>query len=158
MIRKLLQSLVVSAVCMVASHAAAQSVSAISGVSVEVSAAGSELVKFRGQGVGQPRKAFTLANPNRVVIDIDRIPSTSLSLPKNYAGKLIKSIRFGQFNPAKPIPNTHWNTRTKRGDSMAFHLSNGGGSLGGKEGGSSVGSWLMGRIGATPRHGSGQCP
>jgi hypothetical protein len=85
---------------MVASHAAAQSVSAISGVSVEVSAAGSELVKFRGQGVGQPRKAFTLANPNRVVIDIDRIPSTSLSLPKNYAGKLIKSIRFGQFDPA----------------------------------------------------------
>ncbi|MBX9726948.1 MAG: N-acetylmuramoyl-L-alanine amidase [Rickettsiales bacterium] len=76
----------------------AQPITAISGVNVEVSANGAELVKFSGQGQAAPRKAFTLPNPPRVVIDIDRVPSATLSLPKNYRGTLIKSVRFGQFD------------------------------------------------------------
>ena len=100
MVKKFLQSLVLSALFLLAGQANTQPITAISGVNVEVSASGSELVKFRGQGATQPRKAFTLANPNRVVIDLDRVPSTTLSLPKNYRGTLIKSLRFGQFDPA----------------------------------------------------------
>lgn len=98
MVRKLLQSLVVSLALLPAGQAAAQPITAISGLSVEVSANGAELVKFSGQGQAAPRKAFTLPNPPRVVIDIDRVPSTTLSLPRNYRGALIKSVRFGQFD------------------------------------------------------------
>lgn len=78
--------------------ASAQSVTSLSGVSIEVSPSGAELVTFKGQGAAPPRKIFTLATPHRVVIDIDRVPPILLALPKNYSGKLIKAIRFGQFN------------------------------------------------------------
>ena len=97
MVRKLLQSLVVS-VALMAQGAMAQPVTSLSGVSVEMAESGVETVKFKGQGAAAPRKVFTLANPDRVVIDIDRVPPILLALPKNYAGKLIKGIRFGQFD------------------------------------------------------------
>lgn len=45
-------------------------------------------------------KAFTLPNPNRLVVDVPSVAvKYKVSLPEDYAGKLIKSARFGQFSP-----------------------------------------------------------
>lgn len=98
MVKKILQSLLVSMALGVVSPVLAQPITALTGVSVEIAESGVEIVKFKGQGAAAPRKMFTLANPDRVVIDIDRVPPILLALPKNYAGKLVKAIRFGQFD------------------------------------------------------------
>lgn len=98
MVRKLLQLVMVSLALLGATPVCAQPVTALTGVSVQVDAGGTETVTFKGQGAASPRKVFTLANPHRVVIDIDRVPPILLALPKNYSGKLIKAIRFGQFD------------------------------------------------------------
>lgn len=45
-------------------------------------------------------KVFTLANPDRLVIDVPAIgKSVSPELPDDYDGALIKKVRYGQFNP-----------------------------------------------------------
>ncbi|NBX04290.1 MAG: N-acetylmuramoyl-L-alanine amidase [Alphaproteobacteria bacterium] len=51
-------------------------------------------------GKTSPRKVFTMANPDRLVIDVPTLPSRKgLALPDNYDGELIKNIRSGQFDP-----------------------------------------------------------
>jgi N-acetylmuramoyl-L-alanine amidase len=45
-------------------------------------------------------KVFTLANPDRLVVDIPAVSGRhNLSLPAAYKGNLIKAARFGQFDP-----------------------------------------------------------
>ena len=70
----------------------------ISGMSVEVGDDGAEQVAITGTAPLSPKKSFTLDNPDRLVVDF---PNTagSLKLPSNYKGNLLKSARFGQFNP-----------------------------------------------------------
>ena len=46
-----------------------------------------------------PNKVFTVDNPNRLVVDVPSVTAKkSITLPQNYSGKLIKSVRFGQFD------------------------------------------------------------
>lgn len=59
---------------------------------------GSELLKFNAHESIAIAKAFVLTNPNRIVIDVPRLESGGIKLPKNYAGALVKSVRFGQFD------------------------------------------------------------
>lgn len=47
----------------------------------------------------EPRKVFTVPNPERLVVDVPSVVGKpSVSLPENYNGKLIKAARFGQFD------------------------------------------------------------
>ena len=61
---------------------------------------GSELLKFNTNEPITVSKSFALSNPNRIVIDVPRLATGGVSLPKNYAGALVKSVRFGQFDAA----------------------------------------------------------
>lgn len=76
----------------------AQTVPYVSDVAVETTAAGSELLKFNANGPVEIRKVFTLSKPDRVVIDVATVKSARLSVPRLYKGKLLKSLRFGQFD------------------------------------------------------------
>ena len=47
-----------------------------------------------------PHKVFTLPSPDRLVVDVPAMGiRPDVELPDNYQGKLIKHVRFGQFNP-----------------------------------------------------------
>ncbi len=61
---------------------------------------GSELLKFNTNEPITVSKSFALSNPNRIVIDVPRLTTGGVALPKNYAGVLVKSVRFGQFDAA----------------------------------------------------------
>lgn len=46
-----------------------------------------------------PYKVFTLANPDRLVVDVPRIHYTpNVAIPSGYKGKLVQRVRFGQFS------------------------------------------------------------
>lgn len=47
-----------------------------------------------------PHKVFTLPSPDRLVVDIPANgPRPDIGLPEDYKGRLIKNVRFGQFDP-----------------------------------------------------------
>lgn len=47
-----------------------------------------------------PHKVFTLPSPDRLVVDLPAIGSRpNTDMPDEYKGKLIKRVRFGQFDP-----------------------------------------------------------
>ena len=100
MVRPLVRLFLLPLVLVGASVAIAQSATSISSVDIAADGTGAELLKFEANAPVTPKKAFSLENPNRVVIDIPRVASGSLSLPKNYTGQLVKAVRFGQFDPA----------------------------------------------------------
>lgn len=91
--------------------------SAILGVSIEQGAGGVERLRFSTDQAITPTKLFTLAGPDRVVIDIPTAKTNAAVLPASYPTNLIKNIRFGQFdmtttrividmkNPAKIVGN-----------------------------------------------------
>lgn len=47
----------------------------------------------------QNHKVFIINNPERLVVDIPSIGKRTFTLPDSYKGKLIKSLRFAQFDP-----------------------------------------------------------
>ena len=83
-----------------ASLATAQNAATIASVSIEADGSGAELLKFEANAPVTVKKAFTLDNPNRLVIDVPHVSSGVLAMPKNYMGQLVKGIRFGQFDAA----------------------------------------------------------
>ena len=99
MVRPLLQLLLLSLVLVGAPVASAQNASSVMAVSIEADGSGAELLKFEANASVNPKKAFVLENPNRVVIDIPRVASGAVSMPKDYTGQLVKAVRFGQFDP-----------------------------------------------------------
>lgn len=47
-----------------------------------------------------PHKVFTVENPDRLVVDVPTMNGhRKTALPSSYDGKLIKGVRFGQFDP-----------------------------------------------------------
>lgn len=70
----------------------------VASVEITASAGGGEVVRFMVDAPVEVKKAFTLSSPNRVAVDIARVDAANVRMPKNYAGKLVKSIRFGQFD------------------------------------------------------------
>ena len=70
----------------------------ITGVSVEIQENGAELITFDSTIPVAPKKTFTLANPDRVAIDIPLAKGAGVKLPANYTGRLLKAVRFGQFD------------------------------------------------------------
>lgn len=84
--------------------------SLLSGVAVQASPLkSSPLLRFEQTSGGEtiiittsyttPFKVFTVSNPDRLVIDVPSVAGKhSVALPNNYDGKLVKSVRFGQFN------------------------------------------------------------
>lgn len=79
-------------------------------VLVPCKALGAEIVGLKASGkqevvtVTLPKKGaykiFTLGNPDRLVIDLPALqPPVKAGLPRNYKGKLIHTIRYGQFDP-----------------------------------------------------------
>lgn len=47
-----------------------------------------------------PHKVFTVEDPERLVVDVPALRvRPSVALPASYKGKLIKALRFGQFDP-----------------------------------------------------------
>jgi N-acetylmuramoyl-L-alanine amidase len=86
--------------CLVCVHllvgsAVAQSVT---GVSLATSAKGSEVLTFHASAAVMVSKAFVLTGPHRVVIDIARVDSGRITLPKDNTSQLVKSVRFGQYD------------------------------------------------------------
>ena len=71
---------------------------AISGVAAEVRDNDSEFVSFLTDVPVSPSKSFVLNNPDRIAIDIPKANGAAVRMPNHYAGRLVKSIRFGQFN------------------------------------------------------------
>ena len=69
----------------------------ISGVDVVLHKDGAEEVRFLTRGV-TPNHYFLLDHPDRLVIDLPTATATGMALPDTYKGKLIKNLRFGQFN------------------------------------------------------------
>ena len=89
-------------VCLVlalATPCLAQAQAAITGVEVQVLDNGHEQVRFITSRPLTAGKVFQLPNPARVVVDIPSVPVTGIALPKDYRGKLLAGLRFGQFNP-----------------------------------------------------------
>lgn len=72
----------------------------ISGVTYEQGADGIERLRFTVSAPLSPNKVFTLSNPDRLVMDLPSVRASGVSLPANYAGRLIRQVRFGQFNEA----------------------------------------------------------
>lgn len=70
----------------------------ITGIKVEVSEKETELLTFTSKKPIAITKTFVLENPERLVIDIPQTKASGLKLPKDYNGKLLKSIRFGLFD------------------------------------------------------------
>jgi N-acetylmuramoyl-L-alanine amidase len=99
MSKRLLHFMVISLVLVMAPAVWAQAAAtAVTAMSIETGENGSELLKFDTNGPVEVRKAFALSAPNRVVVDIPRVASGVISLPKVYVGQLVKSVRFGQFD------------------------------------------------------------
>lgn len=73
---------------------------AIFSVQVEQGGQGVERLRFSTDTVITPTKVFPLGNPSRVVIDLPSLRATGVALPAGYSGKLIKGLRFGQFDAA----------------------------------------------------------
>lgn len=71
---------------------------AIQGVVVEQGQGGVERLRFATAAPIAPSKIFTLANPDRVVIDLPHASATGIILPPGYQGRLLRAIRFGQFD------------------------------------------------------------
>lgn len=71
---------------------------AITGVRVEQGAGGVERLRFATDSAVTPTKVFPLGNPSRVVIDLPSVRATGVALPAGYRGRLIRGIRFGQFD------------------------------------------------------------
>ncbi|MFZ4541999.1 MAG: N-acetylmuramoyl-L-alanine amidase [Rickettsiales bacterium] len=69
-------------------------------ISVEIATteSGSELLKFQSNEPIAVIKSFSLDKPNRVVIDIAKVSTGDVKLPKDYDGRLVRAIRFGQFD------------------------------------------------------------
>lgn len=70
----------------------------IAQVTVETGEGDSELVSFQTNNPVTPSKSFVLAGPDRVVIDLPHVSASGLKLPPDYTGRLIRSMRFGQFD------------------------------------------------------------
>ncbi len=48
----------------------------------------------------EKKKIFTVPNPERLVVDVPSVAGKyKVALPDDYSGKLIKAVRFGQFDP-----------------------------------------------------------
>jgi N-acetylmuramoyl-L-alanine amidase len=71
---------------------------AVSSVDVRPGANGAEEVVFVTNGEIPPKKIFALTNPDRAVIDLPLVNATNITLPPDYRGTLIRSMRFGQFS------------------------------------------------------------
>ncbi len=70
----------------------------IEGASFATLENGNELLSFKVNEPIEIKKSFTLAKPNRVAIDLPKVSAGRLALPKSYKGRLVKAVRFGQFN------------------------------------------------------------
>ena len=57
-----------------------------------------EFVVFHLNGPLRQQKIFRLQDPERLVIDIDTVRGTGVQMPPGYNGRLLKNIRFGQFD------------------------------------------------------------
>ncbi len=78
--------------------AQAESTATLEAFAIEAGENNAELLKFEANLPVVPRKAFALSGPDRVVIDLPKVTAPGLKLPEDYAGQLVKSIRFGQFD------------------------------------------------------------
>lgn len=72
---------------------------AITGAVVQAGANGSERIVFATDSKVEVAKRFLLPDPDRVVVDIPHARATGIVLPADYRGQLIRSLRFGQFDP-----------------------------------------------------------
>lgn len=81
--------------CCLPVMAAAQSVT---GLTIERGAQNVERLHFVTSTAVAPKKIFTLANPDRVVIDLPKVSASHVSLPASYGSGFIQNIRFGQFD------------------------------------------------------------
>jgi N-acetylmuramoyl-L-alanine amidase len=79
------------------SYAASRPV--ITSVEVKLRKDEAEEIRFLSQAGLTPRHTFLLGNPDRLVIDLPSATAPGLALPDSYDGKLIRAIRFGQFDP-----------------------------------------------------------
>jgi N-acetylmuramoyl-L-alanine amidase len=69
-------------------------------LSVEAySKAGEELIEIQFSEEVHKQKLFMLDNPDRVVLDVDKMDNSVVALPSNYEGALVRSLRFGQNSP-----------------------------------------------------------
>lgn len=59
----------------------------------------SELISFEASSPITPRKSFVLNGPDRVVIDLPHVTAAALKLPADYIGRLVRGVRFAQFDP-----------------------------------------------------------
>lgn len=69
----------------------------IRSVSVE-SARGTDVLSLHADAPLNPRRTFTLTNPDRLVVDLPPTGGLAVTLPQNYPGNLIKALRFGRFD------------------------------------------------------------
>lgn len=81
----------------IASLARADSVT-LSTVTVESREGEGELISIVASEPVTPKKTFVLTNPDRVVVDLPHSRAEGLKLPPGYTGRLIRAIRFGQFD------------------------------------------------------------
>ncbi|MBY0355827.1 MAG: N-acetylmuramoyl-L-alanine amidase [Rickettsiales bacterium] len=58
----------------------------------------SEFVVFHLNGAVEQQKMFRLQNPERLVIDLSKVENSGVQLPADYRGRLLNTIRFGQFD------------------------------------------------------------
>lgn len=58
----------------------------------------SEFVIFHVNGPIIQQKIFRLEKPDRLVIDLNTVHGSGVRMPDNYAGRLLRNIRFGQFD------------------------------------------------------------
>lgn len=72
---------------------------AVFGVAIEQGAGGVERLRFATDMPLTPKKVFTLSGPDRVVLDLPTVRATGVAIPANYAGNLVRGVRFGQFDP-----------------------------------------------------------
>jgi len=70
----------------------------IAQVTIDTGEGDSELVSFQTSTPITPSKSFVLTGPDRVVVDLPLVKASGLKLPPDYTGRLIRSLRFGQFD------------------------------------------------------------
>lgn len=70
---------------------------AVRAVSIQPVAGGAEQVVFTTNGPITPTKVFALTNPDRAVIDLPLVDVANVTLPSDYRGTLVHTLRFGRF-------------------------------------------------------------
>lgn len=84
--------------CCIVFHTSSAWALTVSNISYEQTGA-SEFIVFQFDATPKQTKLFALQQPNRIVLDMEKITNAKVTLPTAPQSSIIRSMRFGHFSP-----------------------------------------------------------